>query len=43
MDSRKTVLVNGNEAVARAALDLGVTLGIGYPGTGKHQESTHAV
>ena len=29
----KPVLVNGDEAVAMAALDAGITLGCGYPGT----------
>ena len=33
MPSNETVLVNGNAAIARAAIDLGVTLGVGYPGT----------
>ena len=27
------LFLSGNEAVARAALDCGVTLGTGYPGT----------
>jgi len=33
MNKKETILVNGNEAIARAALDLGVSLGVGYPGT----------
>jgi len=33
MDQGKRQLLSGNEAVARAAADLGVALGTGYPGT----------
>ena len=33
MDDRTRLLLNGNEAIAYAALDAGVDLGTGYPGT----------
>ena len=33
MSESQRLLLSGNEAVARAALDAGVALGAGYPGT----------
>ncbi len=33
MNDESRLLINGNEAVAYAALDSGVNLGVGYPGT----------
>ena len=33
MDTTERLLLNGNEAVAHAALDAGIMLGTGYPGT----------
>ena len=33
MDNSRKLLLSGNEAVAQAALDCGIALGTGYPGT----------
>lgn len=33
MEKKKRLLASGNEAIAMAAIDCGVNLGVGYPGT----------